>query len=369
MLPVVNNITEQDDILKFNITNINSSCINSLRRVILSEIPCVVFETTPYEKNNATIDINTTRFNNEIIKQRLSCIPIHIDDSNFPIDEYIITLDKKNRTDSIIYITTEDFEIKNIQTNKNLSQNDVRNIFPPNSITGDYIEFVRLRPNIGNYKNGEQLKMSCKLTRNIAKNNYSYNVVSTCCYGAVVDEEQSQIIWLQKEKELKDNNISSKEIKSLKSDFNNLEAKRYIKKDEFNFIIETIGIYSNFKLIELGCSIINKKLSNTLTKLQSNNDLIIKSNNTMDNCYDITLENEDYTIGKIIEYQLHKKYFEETQELAYCGFIKKHPHDSDSIIRLTFKEDVSNDIIIAYIADSIKKLQEIYNKIKEEFKQ
>ena len=369
MLPVVNNITEQDDTLKFNITNINSSCINSLRRVILSEIPCVVFETTPYEKNNATIDINTTRFNNEIIKQRLSCIPINIEDSNFPIDEYIMIVDKKNTTDSIIYITSEDFQIKNIKTNKNLSQDEVRNIFPPNSITGDYIEFVRLRPSIGNFENGEQLKMSCKFTRNIAKNNYSYNVASTCCYGAAVDEEQSKILWLQREKELKNKNISSKEIKSLKIDYDNLEAKRNIKKNEFNFTIETIGIYSNFKLIELACSIINKKLSNTLTKIQSNNDLIIKSNNTINNCYEIILENEDYTIGKIIEYQLHKKYFEETQELLYCGFIKKHPHDSDSIIRIAFKEDVSNDIIIACIADSIKKLQEIYNKIKEEFKQ
>lgn len=368
MLPIVNNITEQDDNLKFNITNINISCINSLRRIILSEIPCVVFETTPHEKNNAIIDINTTRFNNEIIKQRLSCIPIHINDSNFPIDEYIMILDKKNTTDSIIYITSQDFEIKNIQTNKNLTQDEVKNIFPPNSITGEYIEFIRLRPNIANVENGEHLKMSCKFTKNIAKNNYSYNVVSTCSYGAVVDEEQSQIIWLQKEKELKDKNISSKELKFLKADFNNLEAKRYIKENEFNFIIETIGIYSNFKLLELACSIINKKLSNTLIRLQSNNDLITKSNTTMNNCYDIIIENEDYTIGKIIEYQLYKKYFKESQELVYCGFIKKHPHDSNSIIRIAFKEDVSNDIIIAYIADCIKKLQEIYNKIKEEFK-
>ena len=368
MNPIVDNISEEDNILTFNIKNINFSCINSLRRIILSEIPCVVFETTPYEKNKANIEINTTRLNNEIIKQRLSCIPIHINDENFPIDDYIMILDKKNTTDSIIYITTEDFQIKNLITEKFLSKDELRSIFPPDSITGDYIEFVRLRPNLTNVTSGEHLKMSCKFIKNIAKNNYSYNLTSTCAYNAVMDEEASKIAWLQKEKEYKEKNIPSDEIEYFKRDFMNLDAKRFIVKDSFKFILETVGIYSNFKLIELGCLIINKKLSNLLNKIQSNNDLINKSNNTMENCYDIILEDEDYTIGKIIEYVLYIKYFEEKKELSYCGFIKKHPHDLNSIIRLTFKEDVSNDIIIAYLVYSIKTLQEIYIKIKDEFK-
>ena len=368
MNPIIDNIIEQDDTLKFNIKNINVSCINSLRRVIISEIPCVVFETTPYEKNKAEFDINSTRFNNEILKQRLSCIPIHISDSNFPIDDYIMLLDKKNTTDSILLVTSEDFQIKNIKTEKFLSKDELRNIFPPNSITGDYIEFVRLVPNISDTNNGEHIKLSCKFTNNIAKNNYSYNVASTCSYSATIDEEASKIGWLQKEKEYKDKNIKSEELEFLKRDFMNLDAQRYIVDNSFKFIIETVGIYSNFKLVELGCLIINKKLSNTLNKIQNNNDLIVKSNNTMENCYDIILENEDYTIGKILEYVLNLKYFEETKELNYCGFIKKHPHDLHSIIRLTFKEDVSNEIIISYLTFCVKTLHDIFIKIKDEFK-
>ena len=62
------------------ISNINCSLANALRRVILANIPTVVFRTSPYEKNDATFHINTSRLNNEILKQRLSCIPIHISD-------------------------------------------------------------------------------------------------------------------------------------------------------------------------------------------------------------------------------------------------------------------------------------------------
>ena len=43
------------------------------------------------------------------------------------------------------------------------------------------------------------------------------------------------------------------------------------------------------------------------------------SENTIENCYDIILENEDYTMGKVIEYILYEK----REEIAsYCGFKK-----------------------------------------------
>ena len=79
------NIENNDDVLKFELTNVNVSIANSLRRIILSEIPCVVFKTARYEESKANIEINTTRMNNELIKQRLSCIPIHIKNPNIDI--------------------------------------------------------------------------------------------------------------------------------------------------------------------------------------------------------------------------------------------------------------------------------------------
>ena len=39
--------------------------------ILLSNIPTVVFKTFPYSENKCDITKNTTRFNNEILKQRL----------------------------------------------------------------------------------------------------------------------------------------------------------------------------------------------------------------------------------------------------------------------------------------------------------
>ena len=62
-------------ILRFTMQNVNVSIANSIRRVILSEIPTVVFDSLDKEDindENITIHKNNTILNNEIIKQRLS---------------------------------------------------------------------------------------------------------------------------------------------------------------------------------------------------------------------------------------------------------------------------------------------------------
>ncbi|MBT7789737.1 MAG: hypothetical protein HN757_12745, partial [Calditrichaeota bacterium] len=65
---------------------------NALRRVLLSDILCVVFDT---DNDNINISKNTTRFHNEILKQRLGCIPVHIKDTE-GIENLVIELNINN---------------------------------------------------------------------------------------------------------------------------------------------------------------------------------------------------------------------------------------------------------------------------------
>ena len=73
-------------------------------------------------------------------------------------------------------------------------------------------------------------------------------------------------------------------------------------------------------------------------ELDSNLIQIINSETTVDICYDLLLEDEDYTMGKTIEYILYEKYYIQEQKLSYCGFKKFHPHDTGSTIRIAFIE-------------------------------
>jgi len=87
--PKIQALTEEENILKFTISNLDTSVANSIRRIILSEIPLFVFKAFSTKDNESETIINiisnTCKLHNEIIKQRLGCIPIHIDDEDFHI--------------------------------------------------------------------------------------------------------------------------------------------------------------------------------------------------------------------------------------------------------------------------------------------
>jgi DNA-directed RNA polymerase subunit L len=367
MNPQITNPIEVDGKLSFTLSGINVSLSNAIRRTILSDIPTVVFKTTPYEENKATILVNTTRLNNEILKQRLSCIPIHITDLQMPLKNYILEVNVENITDSIMYVTTENFKIKNITTDQYLSEKDAKEIFPPNDYTGYYIDFVRLRPKITDEIPGEKINLTCEFSIGTAKEDGSFNVVSACSYGFTIDDIKIDQELRKKIQSWKDEGFTEEAIKNESKNWKLLDALRITKQDSFDFIIQSIGVFTNYDLFNKACDIIINKLIDLDTILETDELKIIHSLNTMENSYDIILENEDYTIGKTIEFILYNKFFENMKILSFCGFKKMHPHDTESIIRIAYKEPTDKSVVKQNLKESITDGIVVFKKIKKEF--
>jgi len=366
MNPHIESSDEKSGILSFTIRGINVSLANALRRTIISEIPIVVFKTAPYEENKANIITNTSRLNNEIIKQRLSCIPIHINDLDMPLKNYLLEVNVENLTNTIMYVTTEDFKIKNLVTGDYLSQKDVRAIFPPDDQTGHFIDFVRLRPKISDEILGEKIHLTCEFSVSNAKVDGMFNVVSACSYGYSIDDVKMETELNKKIQQWKDQDMKKEDIEFEAKNWKLLDGLRITKKDSFDFIVQTIGIYTNQELIHKACDIIIQKLQIVDTMSETDELDIHPSDNTMMNSYDIILKNEDYTIGKIIEYILYTKFYENTQILTFCGFKKMHPHDTDSIIRIAYKEVTDKTTIKQNLKSCIDDAIAIYKKIKKD---
>jgi DNA-directed RNA polymerase subunit L len=358
---------EVDNIMYFTISNIDVSLANAIRRTILSDIQIVAIKTFPYDKNDATFHINTSRFNNEILKQRLSCIPIYISDLTIDLADYLVELDVNNTSGNIIYVTTQDFKIKNIKTNKYLSNDILIKIFPPNSISNNYIEFCRLRPAYSEDSQGEHIKLSAKLSINSAKENGSFNCVSTCSYGntpdkyAIAQAKQTKLLELQ----AKYSNDLDIEFHLI--DWINLDAKRIFIPDSFDFRIKSIGIYTNKEIIIKSIKIILEKLLHIKNIYSGINNLIHPRENTIENCFEITLVDEDFTIGKIIEYSLYQLYYINDKAITFCGFNKPHPHINTSIIRLAFPTAVEKSVVVSYLNNSIDFIITYYKKLLPHF--
>ena len=334
-LPVVKNPLERKKVLAFTLENTNVSIANALRRTILSDIPTVVFDTNHEE---FTITTNTTRFNNEILKQRLGCIPIHIKDHTVTND-LLIELNETNEKESLEYITTKNFKIKNIQSQTYLKEATTKKIFPSNKLTQCYILFVRLRPQISNDIPGETIQLSSRVRVATAREDGMYNVVSTCAYGNTPDRVEQEAQWEPIADALQKKGATGKEIDYQRQNWYTLEGKRYYIDDSFDFKIESVGVYSNTEIIIKACDILINKL-NKIKQASAEKTLDLNKEATaMKNCVDIKLVGEDYTIGKVIEYILHYDYYLQEQVLSYVGFIKFHPHDDYSIIRMAYSDD------------------------------
>jgi DNA-directed RNA polymerase subunit L/DNA-directed RNA polymerase alpha subunit len=360
-------VIHEEGAMKFTLANIEVCYANALRRTLLSEVDICVIKTENEEVNQCFIETNTSRLHNEILKQRLSCIPIHIKDLDMLPDKYVLELDASNETENIIYVTTEQFRIRNKTTGNYCTPEETHKIFPPNAITQSYIDFCRLRPKISDTIPGEKIKLTAEFSRGNAKENSMYNVVSTCSYMNTNDPEASAKEWERREKELREKytTITEEEVRFERRNFELLDAQRFFKSSSFDFVIKSIGIYDNMELMQKVCIVLQNKLIDLIQAIAENTLSIRTSEVTMEHCYDVILENEDYTMGKLLEYHLYKRFYDKEKVLSFCGFKKFHPHNTESIIRIAFTDDVTMDqikYVLKEVCDeSQKQMKEIYH--------
>ena len=374
-IPRIVSRTDERGELRFTIDKINVSLANSLRRIILSDVPTLVFRTTPHSESKSSITVNTSRIHNQILNQRLSCIPIHVSDTtDFPFQDYAVEIDVVADGNEIRYITTRDFKMKNRTTGKYLTDVKVHEIFPPNPISGDFIEFARLLPKMSEYSEGEQLTMTCDLDIGTAQQDGAFNVVCTCAYQMTMDAAKVDEAWRIKEAELVKEGIAtvgSEEMKAQRKNWSLLDAQRHTKEDSFDFVVETVGVFTNAEIVHKAAQIMINKCTKFIRDIESGENHIIPTVSTIQNGFDIELKGEDYTLGKVIEFFLHDKHYAEDQTVTYCAFRKIHPHNPDSMIRVGFAETVGVDegIVAEYVTTCARDAIVVFEHIRDQFRE
>jgi DNA-directed RNA polymerase subunit L len=373
-IPRIVSRTDERGELRFTIDKINVSLANALRRVILSDVPTLVFRTTPHAESKSSITVNTSRIHNQILNQRLSCIPIHITDQTFEFKDYAVEINAIADGNEIRYITTKDFRMKNKTNGKYLTDVKVREIFPPNATSGDFIEFARLLPKMSEYSEGEQLTMTCDLDIGTAQQDGAFNVVCTCAYQMTMDAAKVDEAWRIKEAELVREGIAtvgSEEMNAQRKNWSLLDAQRHTKDDSFDFVVETVGVFTNAEIVYKAAQIMINKCMKFIRDIESGENHIIPTVSTIQNGFDIELKGEDYTLGKVLEFFLHDKHYAEDQTVTYCSFRKIHPHNPDSMIRVGFAETVGVDegIVAQYITTCARDAIVVFEHIRDQFRE
>jgi len=364
-------LSEEDGIYRFQLSHLNVSLANALRRTILNDIPTYAFE-----ESKCDIQINTGRLHNEILKHRLSCIPIHYKaiSANHQVDEtllqnYVLEVDVQNDTESTIYVTTADFKIRNKNNDKVLTETELARIFPKNDKTQSPILFARLRPRISETIPGEHIKLVAEFSIHSAEESSAYAVACTSAYSNTMDRQKADDAWAELETKLKAEKAEPEDIAFQKNNFYILDAQRYYEPDSFDFTVESIGVYDNHELVKMAAHILVKRFADLATEIESDDVTILNSETTMTHSFDFTLEHGDYTIGKVLEYYLYTEHFLGDKTLAFCGFKKFHPHDTFSIIRMAFQSTANGDksTVKQYLKDACMKANAFYQSVASKF--
>jgi DNA-directed RNA polymerase II subunit RPB3 len=354
------NKVEKEKLLTFDISNIDVSIVNALRRVIISEVPTVAFAFDPTAKaNDITIKVNTGSLHNEFLAHRISLIPLHFnkeETENFQPDKYVFVLHKKNTTESMMNVTTADIEILD-ETGKRYPDDFHARIFPSNKITGDHILITRLKPNLFNIDNGDEIDIEMKASVNSGKVHSRWTPTSLCVFENILDDndvEEGLKAYIKKHE-----NSGLDELE-LRNRFNTLEKYRFFQKNEFlepcafRFSLESeCGLPSSY-IVRKGLMVLVEKLKTFIHNLEEKNDIDVQQSQEMSF---MTVYKEDHTLGNLVQAMLYNLYIrgaEDKDYLSYIGYYKPHPLEDHIIFKFRTKS-----------GDPIKVMQQGCSKIRK----
>jgi DNA-directed RNA polymerase subunit L len=79
------------------------------------------------------------------------------------------------------------------------------------------------------------------------------------------------------------------------------------------------------------------------------------------------LENEDYTLGTVLQYVLYEKYYIKEKIYSYCGFKKFHPHNDDSTLRIAYAQNADKKMAAQHLRFACIDAGNVFKKVHDMF--
>lgn len=352
-------------VLEFKGQNLNNVIMNTLRRTIMELVPTYAFD-----KKDIDIIKNTSIYNNDYMRLRLSQFPVvGITNDIITIKRYaeleyeanISTFDKKVEDLTILEKKRQDeinekaqnftmsINVKNIASDvKNLTTLDARFYYKGDIIESPYVEnllITKLKP-------GEEFNCTAISSLNIGLKEANFMPTSVCTFGEMESNDSIPTPTYKF-------NIESLKQMSEKEIIIRACAIIIMKLENLKDVFETkISGYKSEKYID------DYNLENN--KLEESNDSESITDSAIRNSSDdvleqhrikgfITIENESHTFGNLLS-----RLIQDHTSILFAGY--KIDHLLIKELTLGYKTDGTDIIII--LDDIITKAIEIYNEIK-----
>ena len=329
----------------FEVEGVHISILSGLRRILTSDIPIVGFLGNS-DENSIEITDNTTVLTNEQIKERISMIPINIEDNyneNFLSNESSIEIEldiKSSKDDNLRHITTDDlivkFDGKDVKPNK---------IFHYDKISNRPIVITKIRKS-------ESLHLKANAVKETPRTNASFCIISGFKLHPLFNPDTKETDILAQQR----------------------DTVKGVHVFGFEIINHTI---THLYLMNKGIDIFIQKLNNIMLDLQSYDSKIKmeKYNEKVENCYDFNILNENDTIGFAIQAYIVQNYCQTKKKIntdnnicTFAGYVKKHPLQDVLTIRITIDDTDDINVFKTFLANICNEIAvNILSPMKDKF--
>jgi len=351
---------EGKDTLTFQLVNSHVSYANTLRRIMLVEVPSVGFR-AEILKDGSTSDVviekNTTAMSNEMLAHRIGLIPIHANPSNWQPNKYEFRLNIENNTDKPLDVKVADIEVYERNDDDELIKIPNTKFFHPDPITHDTCLLAVLKPKVGN-NSPEVVAFKAKATIGIGRENIRFSPTSQCSYSYTRDNSPEKIKeifikWLDRHKKIDYVELENdKERKELyMREFNTMEAQRcYVtnekkEPDTFDFVIESVGVFDPFDILIESIRVIEKKCY-AYVAIDKDIPENVKLQPTKKEArgFDIYFQHEDHTIGNLFTTWMDENILDPhglvENSIKFCGYCVPHPLRDEMMMTIIAKDDL-----------------------------
>lgn len=325
--------------LRFRIQRAPVCVANAIRRVLLNDIPCVVFRCFPDDQNQVVFEANTMDCSqhNELIKHRLQCIPIYVRPSNTEfLERYTVSVDETNHTDEFCKVRTENFRLRDNTTGQILTDEQMRAlsdngrpVFPPN------VTLAILRPKVQRDILGDALKFSARMSVSTAGHDGAYAVAIVAMENTPDEERQAQELVRAQQQWLKEDERADVAFRT--ANWRLLDARRIFLPNDYQLTVRAVGVYSNQELVLEAIRILRARI-HALHQLLSQADAparYVSPSKALERGLDVALVGERHTIGELLRHYIHHFCVAiDAPTVAFVGFHLDHPHQPTGTLRI-----------------------------------
>lgn len=374
----------------FFIEGVDLCLVNATRRAIMADVLniAVDFDPTnpvPYDINNVmTSGIKFGFMNcvldNEKFGRAISLIPICVEENRikgYDPNTYKFVLKKKNNGDEVISVKTSDIVVLD-PTGAEVPKALKDSMFPPCPITNDHLLIVRLKPSPLPSQDGEEVNLEFRARLGSGRENACWSPVSRCAYGFVRNDELFErslvtvIETLKLEYENGGKVFTREDVERARNQYATLDGQRDFSVDAndnplaIKFTIDSVNRLRPTYLFHEGMCILTKKMKDFSEEIAKASEGIAKASEedsgwggeidveaafatpsrvkivkqpNMDDMYEIFVNQEDHTLGNLVQGLLYRHWNLNgtnggAKGAMFFGYTEPHPLEARIVFNI-----------------------------------